>query len=106
MRCPKCKSPTSVIDSRPQSLAIKRRRKCDSLFTDCNYRFNTLEIEEASYNGSTADSKPVNVGSIPTASAKKKKKTKRQTIDSMNPIYLESLSDDQLEALIMGEEYE
>jgi hypothetical protein len=24
----------------------------------------------------------------------------------MNPIYLESLSDDQLEALIMGEEYE
>tara|TARA_R110000782_G_scaffold109036_2_gene197791 strand:- start:1735 stop:2073 length:339 start_codon:yes stop_codon:yes gene_type:complete len=103
VRCPICKSPTSVVDSRPQSLAVKRRRKCDGLFVKCNHRFNTLEITEVSYNGSTPDSKPVNVGSIPTASAKNKVNPKRKSLPYSDPIFDESLTDDELEALITGE---
>ena len=93
MRCPVCKSPTSVIDSRPQSLAIKRRRKCDALFRPCTHRFNTLEVTEVSYN----------VGSIPTASAKNKVNPKRKSLPYSDPIFDESLTDDELEALITGE---
>ena len=106
MRCPVCKSPTSVIDSRPQSLAVKRRRKCDALFRPCTHRFNTLEVTEVSYNGSTPDSKPVNVGSIPTASAKNKVNPKRKSLPYSDPIFDESLTDDELEALITGERNE
>jgi hypothetical protein len=103
MRCPICKSPTSVVDSRPQSLAVKRRRKCDGLFVKCNHRFNTLEITEVSYNGSTPDSKPVNVGSIPTTSAKQyvsKAKKKFVPFSLEDTDYTDSLSDDELERLI------
>ena len=48
MNCLKCKSSTSVVDSRPlkfckkmhrEASAIKRRRKCNS----CGHRFNTIE---------------------------------------------------------------
>ncbi len=103
MRCPVCKSPTSVVDSRPQSLAVKRRRKCDALFRPCTHRFNTLEVTEVSYNGSTPDSKPVNVGSIPTTSAKQyvsKAKKKFVPFSLEDTDYTDSLSDDELERLI------
>jgi transcriptional repressor NrdR len=40
MICPKCQNPdTQVIDSRPSSLGIRRRRLCK----ECGYRFTTME---------------------------------------------------------------
>ena len=102
MVCPKCNSPTSVVDSRPLKFGTKRRRKCIAKFR-CNHRFNTIEITEASYNGSTPDSKPVNVGSIPTASAKKYARESKQKFEPFSledTDYTDSLSDDELERLI------
>jgi len=43
MRCPKCSSDnSSVIDSRGDGDAIRRRRECE----DCQFRFNTYERVE------------------------------------------------------------
>lgn len=41
MRCPRCRSYTTVIDVRKDvgGLRIKRRRECD----ECGYRFSTAE---------------------------------------------------------------
>lgn len=40
MRCPRCSSEAlSVLDSRSDGVAIRRRRECDS----CNFRFTTYE---------------------------------------------------------------
>jgi len=45
MRCPRCSSENlSVIDSRGDDNAIRRRRECQS----CNYRFTTFERMELS----------------------------------------------------------
>jgi|TARA_R110002153_G_scaffold32119_1_gene97378 hypothetical protein len=43
------------------------------------------------------------VGSIPTASAKNKVNPKRKSLPYSDPIFDESLTDDELEALITGE---
>ena len=99
----KCNAPTMVADSRPETpqsgrTTVKRRRRC----TKCKHKFNTIEVL---YNGSTTDSKSVSVGSIPTTSAKPKRKPKRRDPFD-DPAYLESLSDDELEALIGGSNYE
>lgn len=46
MNCPKCKSERiSVIDSRPATDLVRRRRKCD----DCGARFSTVEIDADFY---------------------------------------------------------
>ena len=84
MNCIKCKGTTSVVDSRPQETsAIKRRRKCGT----CGHRFNT--IKEV---------------------VKEVVRIKKPKIKPRNPFnddaYLDSLSDDELEALIGGEEFE
>lgn len=46
MNCPVCGGNNAiVVDSRPQPDAVKRRRMC----ADCDYRFNTYEIDEKRY---------------------------------------------------------
>ena len=40
MQCPKCKSDTNVVDSRPSGEEVRRRRQC----AKCGYRFTTYEI--------------------------------------------------------------
>jgi hypothetical protein len=44
MRCPKCKSPTEVLETIQQSGKTKRRRKC--LAPACLYRFASYETPE------------------------------------------------------------
>lgn len=39
MYCPFCQAETGVINSRPNSTGIRRRRKCP----ECGYRFSTQE---------------------------------------------------------------
>ena len=90
MNCIKCSGTTSVVDSRPQETsAIKRRRKCGT----CDHRFNT--IEQVLTNN-------VIVKEIVIP--------KKRRIKPINPFndeaYLDSLSDDELEELIGGEECE
>jgi len=90
MNCIKCNGNTSVVDSRAQETsAIKRRRKCGT----CDHRFNT--IEQVLTNN-------VIVKEIVIP--------KKRRIKPINPFnddaYLDSLSDDELEALIGGEECE
>ena len=47
MNCPKCKTDTKVIDSRPiEDNKIRRRREC--LKQKCGYRFTTIEITQYS----------------------------------------------------------
>jgi|TARA_R110000782_G_scaffold95567_1_gene179607 transcriptional regulator NrdR family protein len=94
MNCIKCKGTTSVVDSRPQETsAIKRRRKCGT----CGHRFNTIEqvLTEAA---------------IVKEVVKEVVRIKKPKIKPRNPFnddaYLDSLSDDELEALIGGEEFE
>ena len=46
MRCPECKSKALiVVDSRPKTDTIYRRREC----CDCGFRFSTNEIGEEEY---------------------------------------------------------
>ena len=90
MNCIKCSGTTSVVDSRPQETsAIKRRRKCGT----CDHRFNTIEQV-------LTDNVIVKEIVIP----------KKRRIKPINPFnddaYLDSLSDDELEELIGGEECE
>tara|TARA_R110000796_G_scaffold184425_1_gene301010 strand:+ start:108 stop:401 length:294 start_codon:yes stop_codon:yes gene_type:complete len=94
MNCIKCKGTTSVVDSRAQETsAIKRRRKCGT----CGHRFNTIEqvLTEAA---------------IVKEVVKEVVRIKKPKIKPRNPFnddaYLDSLSDDELEALIGGEEFE
>ena len=94
MNCIKCKGTTSVVDSRPQETsAIKRRRKCGT----CGHRFNTIEqvLTEAA---------------IVKEVVKEVVRIKKPKSKPRNPFnddaYLDSLSDDELEALIGGEEFE
>lgn len=42
LRCPLCGSGTNVLDSRPTSDGIRRRRACDK----CQHRFTTYEQQE------------------------------------------------------------
>ena len=42
MDCPVCERNTKVINSRPSSDSIRRRRVC----LECGYRFNTVEVDE------------------------------------------------------------
>lgn len=41
MNCPVCEGATAVIDSRPESDSVNRRRRCLS----CDYRFRTVEVD-------------------------------------------------------------
>ena len=41
MNCPLCEHETKVIDSRPDSESVHRRRRC----LNCGYRFNTIELD-------------------------------------------------------------
>ena len=41
-KCPICKSPSSVIDSRESKQGFRRRRKC----LKCNFRWTTFEVRE------------------------------------------------------------
>jgi len=99
MNCIKCNSTTSVVDSRPQeSSAIKRRRKCGA----CGHRFNTIE------QVLTDDT------IVKTVIVKEAVRTKKTSFRPRNPFndeaYLDSLNDDELEALIgvdsYGDEFE
>ena len=40
--CPKCNSKSTVKDSRPSSVGVRRRRACKK----CKYRWTTYEIKE------------------------------------------------------------
>ena len=90
MNCIKCKGTTSVLDSRRQETsAIKRRRKCGT----CGYRFNTIE--------------QVLTNNVIVKEIVNPKKRRIKPINPFNDdAYLDSLSDDELEELIGGEECE
>lgn len=45
MTCPKCNGKTKVIESITEDDSITRRRKC----IECDYRFNTVEIDKDLY---------------------------------------------------------
>jgi transcriptional regulator NrdR family protein len=94
MNCIKCNGNTSVVDSRPQEIsAVKRRRKC----RDCGHRFSTIE-------------QVLTKDIIVKEAVKTIVKTNKRRFKPINPFnddaYLDSLSDDELEALIGGEECE
>lgn len=89
MQCPKCDATTSVVDSRPQISAIKRRRRCDDKL--CGHRFNTQEIILHDLPKTT-----------PTPKPKPKKRKLKPRDPFKDPAYLESLNDEELEALIGG----
>tara|TARA_B110000305_G_scaffold202111_1_gene230272 strand:- start:12 stop:305 length:294 start_codon:yes stop_codon:yes gene_type:complete len=94
MNCIKCNGGTSVVDSRAQETsAIKRRRKCGT----CDHRFNTIE-------------QVLTDNVIVKEIVRTVVKTKKRRIKPINPFnddaYLDSLSDDELEELIGGEECE
>ena len=98
MNCIKCNGSTSVVDSRPQETsAIKRRRKC----SDCGHKFSTIE---------QVLTKDIIVKEIVKAVVRKKKTSFRPRNPFNDEAYLDSLNDDELEALIgedsFGEECE
>lgn len=41
MQCTECDAKTKVIDSRPTTYGIRRRRTCQG----CGHRFSTIEVE-------------------------------------------------------------
>lgn len=44
MKCPRCKSESSVIDSRESRETVRRRRQC--LNKNCQHRWTTWEVED------------------------------------------------------------
>ena len=93
MNCIKCNGSTSVVDSRPQETsAVKRRRKC----SDCGHKFSTIE---------QVLTKDIIVKEAVKTIVKTKKASFRPRNPFNNEAYLDSLNDDELEALIGADSY-
>ena len=51
MECPRCAGKSSsVVDSRPNEVGIRRRRSCK----DCGFRWSTMELPVADHEAETA----------------------------------------------------
>lgn len=61
MRCMKCGGETQTIDSRPDDITVRRRRKCK----DCGHRFTTFEFAAEDFvEGGTDRSRTRHFGSV------------------------------------------
>ena len=79
MKCVKCKSETTVKDSRPHQETIRRRRICKK----CNHKFFTLEILEEPPKVLTLDSGKLKIEKPP-------KKKKEPDFDNMTDEEIEA----------------
>jgi transcriptional regulator NrdR family protein len=95
MDCPKCKKETNVKDSRKYGPIVRRRRRCPS----CNHKFSTVE--------QVAEAPPKRKTPAPVKK-KERKRALKPRIKAQQNMWenVDHLSDDELEAMIYGEDYD
>jgi len=95
MQCPKCEKETDVLDSRRMDGTVRRRRKCKS----CQHRFSTEErLFEAPQKRKTAAPQ--------TKRPKKRKLTPRPRKPEISFDEIDHMTDEELEAMITGDNYD
>ena len=95
MQCPKCEKETDVLDSRRMDGTVRRRRKCKS----CQHRFSTEErLFEAPKKRKTI--RP------PKRKPRKRQLTPRPRKQEISFNEIDHLTDEELEAMITGDNYD
>lgn len=96
MICPKCQSKSKVYNSRPLGDKTRRHRRC----LKCNHKYSTLEILETTMVklDDIMDSPMEKLEKV-TVKRKPKKKKRFEDMD------FENMTDEELEALIHGDDF-
>ncbi len=95
MQCPKCEKETDVLDSRRMDGTVRRRRKCKS----CQHRFSTEErLFEAPKKRKTI--------ATPTRKPRKRQLKPRPRKPKISFDRIDHLTDEELEAMITGDNYD
>jgi len=95
MQCPKCEKETDVLDSRRMDGTVRRRRKCKS----CQHRFSTEErLFEALKKRKTI--------APPTRKPRKRQLTPRPRKPEISFDEIDHMTDEELEAMITGDNYD